>query len=111
VKTGSTVTVDYVGVACTTGKTFGSSFGSQPLTISLTSVIPGWQRGIPGMRVGGVRVLGIPSRLGYGAAGTPDGSVGANEPLWFLVKLDKVETPATTTTTAAAATTTTQPAS
>jgi peptidylprolyl isomerase len=91
VKAGDTVTVDYVGVACSTGKIFGSSYGSQPLQISLTGTIPGWQQGIPGMRVGGVRVLGIPPALGYGATGTSDGTIGPDEPLWFLVKVDKTQ--------------------
>jgi len=112
VEAGSTVTVDYVGVLCTTGKTFGTSYGSQPLTASLASLIPGWEQGIVGMRVGGVRVLGMPASLGYGATGTPDGTVPPDAPLWFLVKLDNAETATTTTTTATATTaTTTQPAS
>ena len=116
VKAGSTITVDYVGVVCSTGKTFGSSFGSQPLQLSLSQSIPGWQRGVPGMRVGGTRLLGLPPALGYGATGTPDGAVPPNEALWFLVKLEKLQpaattTTAVTTTTGAATTTTAQPSS
>ena len=91
VKPGAKVTVNYVGVACSTGKIFGSSYGSTPLAISLGGSIPGWQRGIPGMRVGGERLLGIPPALGYGATGTPDGSVGPDEALWFLVQVQKAE--------------------
>ncbi len=53
---GQTVTVNYVGVLCKTGKEFDSSWKrNQPFTTALTqgSVIPGWVKGIPGMRVGG----------------------------------------------------------
>jgi peptidylprolyl isomerase len=89
VKAGDTPTVNYVGVACSTGKVFGSSYGTAAQQIALKQTIPGWQRGIPGMRVGGERLLGIPSALGYGVQGTPDGSVGPDEPLWFLVQVVK----------------------
>src|SRR5262249_48689818 len=55
----SKITADYIGVACSTGKMFGSSFGSQAFTAQLPSdVIEGWQKGIPGMKVGGERLLG-----------------------------------------------------
>ena len=53
---GQTVTVNYVGVLCKTGKEFDSSWKrNQPFTTALTqgSVIAGWVKGIPGMRVGG----------------------------------------------------------
>jgi peptidylprolyl isomerase len=89
VKPGATVTVNYVGVACSTGKIFGSSYGSGPQPISLKQTIKGWQRGIPGMRIGGERLLGIPPALGYGARGTSDGAVGPDEALWFLVQAVK----------------------
>jgi peptidylprolyl isomerase len=67
--TKSKITADYIGVACTTGETFGSSYGSEAFTAQLSSqVIPGWQLGIPGMKVGGERLLGIPSAMASGAA-------------------------------------------
>jgi peptidylprolyl isomerase len=82
-----TVTADYIGVACSTGKIFDSSYkpGGQPFTTSLTSgVILGWQQGIPGMKVGGQRLLGIPPDLGYGAQGRPP-DIAPDETLWFVV--------------------------
>jgi peptidylprolyl isomerase len=103
----SNVTVDYVGVLCSTGKVFSTSYGSQPLSGPIANTIPGWQQGVPGMRVGGVRLLGIPPALGYGDTGTPDGAVPPDEPLWFLVKVSDAQAPTTTT---APATPTTQPA-
>ena len=89
VKPGDSLTVNYVGVVCSTGTVFGSSYGGEPQQIALKQTIPGWQRGIPGMRVGGERLLGIPPALAYGATGTPDGSVGPDETLWFLVQVVK----------------------
>jgi peptidylprolyl isomerase len=85
----STVTVDYVGVACSTGKIFDTSYGRQPATFPLNQVIQGWQQGIPGMKVGGTRLLGIPSELAYGAQGYPP-DIAPDETLWFVVKLNEV---------------------
>jgi FKBP-type peptidyl-prolyl cis-trans isomerase len=86
---GRTVTVNYVGVLCKTGKEFDSSWRrNQPFTTPLTpgSVIPGWVRGIPGMRVGGRRELIIPANLAYGKAGSPP-TIPPNSPLVFVVDL------------------------
>ena len=80
-----TLSVDYIGVACSTGKIFDSSYKSgQPASFPLSGVIPGWQQGIPGMKVGGERLLGIPSSLAYGPSGQ-GADIGPNEALWFVV--------------------------
>jgi hypothetical protein len=56
----------------TNGKKFDSSKDrGQPLTLPLGQLIPGWQEGVPGMKVGGVRRLYIPYTLGYGELGSP----------------------------------------
>ena len=66
----ATVTVDYIGVACSTGRIFDSSYQqNQSFTTTLSDVVPGWQQGIPGMRVGGSRLLGIPPALGVRLGG------------------------------------------
>jgi len=84
---GATVTVNYIGVACSTGKIFDSSYkGGQPATFSLNGVIKGWTDGIPGMKVGGQRLLGIPASQAYGASGSPP-TIGPNEALWFVVEV------------------------
>jgi peptidylprolyl isomerase len=83
---GATVTVNYVGVACSTGKIFDSSYSkAQPLQTKLVagSIIPGWQQGVPGMRIGGVRLLSIPSALAYGSKS--NGPIAPDESLFFIV--------------------------
>ncbi len=91
-KTGSTVTVQYVGVLYKGGKQFDASWNDgsgQPVALPLTGVIKGWQQGIPGMRVGGRRLLIIPASLGYGAAGSPP-TIPANAALVFVIDLHAV---------------------
>lgn len=84
---GDTVTVNYIGVACSTGKVFDSSYArNQPATFPLSGVIKGWTDGIPGMKVGGQRLLGIPASQAYGAKGSPP-NIGPDEPLWFVVEV------------------------
>ena len=85
-KANSTLTVHYTLMAWSTGKIVESSWsGGSPATFGLDQVILGWQQGIPGMKVGGRRLLVIPPDLGYGAAG--GGPIGPNETLIFVVDL------------------------
>ena len=87
-----TVTAHYIGVACSTGKIFDSSYArNQPVPFALSGVIKGWTDGIPGMQVGGQRLLGIPPDQGYGAQGSPP-DIAPGETLWFVVEI--VETKA-----------------
>jgi FKBP-type peptidyl-prolyl cis-trans isomerase len=98
---GAQLTVGYIGVSCSTGEIFDSSYSSgRPAQIGLDSVIPGWQRGIPGMRVGGTRLLVIPPELAYGAQGSPP-KIAPDETLYFVVTVKKAERPPVTTTTGA----------
>ena len=88
-KSGDTVTVHYVGVSWSTGEEFDASWnGGEPFTFQLGqgAVIPGWDEGLVGMRVGGQRRLEIPPDLAYGAEGSPP-SIGPNETLVFVVDL------------------------
>jgi peptidylprolyl isomerase len=67
---GAKVDVHYVGVDLETGEEFDSSWGrGQSVDFPLTSLIAGWQQGIPGMKVGGRRQLVVPPQLAYGPAG------------------------------------------
>ncbi len=93
------VTVQYIGVACSTGKIFDSSWqrGAQPATFPLGGVIDGWTEGIPGMKVGGRRLLVIPSGMAYGPSGSPP-RIAPDEALYFVVDLEAVVTDPGTST-------------
>lgn len=80
----STMTVHYTLMTWSNGQLIESSWnGGSPATFPLANVIVGWQEGIPGMKVGGRRLLVIPPDLGYGAQG--GGPIGPNETLIFVV--------------------------
>jgi peptidylprolyl isomerase len=90
-KKGDTVTVQYVGVAWSTGQEFDASWDrGQPFTFKLGEgkVIKGWDEGVPGMRKGGRRELTIPADQAYGAQGSPP--IGPNECLRFVIDLKKI---------------------
>ncbi len=103
----SYVTVNYVGISCTTGKQFDSSYDrGEPVSFALNGgVIVGWTDGLEGAKVGGVRELDIPGQLAYGTKGNPQGGIGPNDALTFVIEILKVEkkAPATTTTAPAGA--------
>lgn len=88
---GKTVTVHYTGWL-TDGTRFDSSHErGEPFTFSLGAgqVIPGWEQGVAGMKVGGTRILVIPPDMGYGEQGT--GPIPPNATLVFQVDLLAVE--------------------
>lgn len=67
---GATVDVHYVGVEFETGEEFDASWNrGSSINFPLGSLIAGWQKGIPGMKVGGRRQLVCPPLLAYGPAG------------------------------------------
>jgi peptidylprolyl isomerase len=87
-RAGSQLSVNYSGVSYSTGKVFDSSFKTgQPFPFQLGSgqVIPGWDQGLEGMRVGGRRQLTIPPALAYGPQG--QGDIKPNETLIFQIDL------------------------
>jgi FKBP-type peptidyl-prolyl cis-trans isomerase len=89
---GKKLTMQYVGVLFDSGAQFDASWDNgQPFqfTLGRDSVIPGWTKGVPGMRVGGRRKLIIPAELGYGAQGSPP-SIPPNSALIFDIDLLKV---------------------
>lgn len=91
---GSKVTVHYVGVAFRSGDEFDASWNrGEPFRFALGKgqVIPGWDQGVAGMRVGGRRKLTIPSALAYGARGAGNGVIAPHEPLVFVVDLIAVD--------------------
>jgi peptidylprolyl isomerase len=89
---GDQVTVQYVGVDYETGEEFDSSWENpEPFQFELGAgeVIPGWDEGVEGMRVGGRRELVIPPDLAYGAQGQPP-AIGPNATLVFVIDLVEV---------------------
>ena len=90
---GTKVSVHYVGVAFSTGEEFDASWNrGQPFEFKLGQgqVIPGWDAGVEGMKVGVRRKLTIPSAMAYGARGA-GGAIKPHEPLVFVVDLLSVD--------------------
>jgi FKBP-type peptidyl-prolyl cis-trans isomerase FkpA len=90
-KSGDLVSVHYTGWL-TDGTKFDSSKDSGTpfqFTLGGGEVIPGWDQGVAGMKVGGVRKLTIPPDLGYGPAGSPP-VIPGNATLVFEVELLKI---------------------
>lgn len=86
---GTVVEVHYVGVSWKTGKQFDASWdrGSTfKFTLGKGQVIPGWDQGVAGMKVGGRRRVTIPPMLAYGKRGA-GGVIGPDETLVFVVDL------------------------
>jgi FKBP-type peptidyl-prolyl cis-trans isomerase len=86
---GDTVSVKYRGTL-EDGKEFDAD--TYPFQIGSGMVIPGWEEGIPGMKVGGKRKLIIPPDLAYGAQGSPP-VIPPNATLIFDVELLEIQQP------------------
>jgi FKBP-type peptidyl-prolyl cis-trans isomerase len=87
VNPGATITAHYTGALCKNGVIFQSShdFGDA-ITFGLGQVIKGWTKGVPGMKVGGMRRLVIPAGMAYGAS-SPASNIPANSDLVFDIEL------------------------
>jgi peptidylprolyl isomerase len=86
-KPGDTVVVNYVGMNFSNGQEFDASWDrGQPFPVQLGAgnVIPGWEKGLIGIRKGGRRKLTIPPELAYGAQGSPP-AIPPNETLIFVI--------------------------
>lgn len=88
---GESITVQYVLATYSARKVIQSSWTSQPFVFTLGEgqVIPGWDKGVLGMKVGGRRELIIPPSLGYGAE-SPGAGIAVNDTLVFIVDLLKI---------------------
>ncbi len=92
-KVGSTVAVKYLGLLYKDGKEFDSSWSRGvkevlPFQLGAQKVIDGFDKGTLGMRIGGRREVLIPSKDGYGAAGS--GPIPPDSDLIFVIDLVKV---------------------
>lgn len=92
----SVITVHYHGTLAD-GTVFDSTRGKEPAKFPLDRLIPGWQAGVPGMKVGGIRRLVIPSVMAYGAQERRDDEgrikLPANSDLTFSIELVGFESP------------------
>ncbi|MFE5535317.1 FKBP-type peptidyl-prolyl cis-trans isomerase [Streptomyces sp. NPDC056492] len=86
---GNKVSVHYVGVSYSTGEEFDASWNrGAPLQfiLGIGQVIPGWDQGVQGMKVGGRRKLVIPAHLAYGD-NSPTPAIKPGETLIFVCDL------------------------
>ncbi len=90
-KSGANVTVHYVGTLATGQKFDSSRDRGKGFSFKLGAgqVIQGWDQGVVGMKIGGVRKLTIPPHLAYGERGFP-GAIPPSSTLIFEVELLKV---------------------
>ncbi|MEU3605036.1 FKBP-type peptidyl-prolyl cis-trans isomerase [Streptomyces sp. NPDC035033] len=87
------VQVHYVGVSFSTGEEFDASWNRGaplPFQLGVGQVIPGWDQGVQGMKVGGRRQLIIPAHLAYGDRGAGD-KIAPGETLIFVCDLVAVK--------------------
>jgi FKBP-type peptidyl-prolyl cis-trans isomerase FkpA len=99
--TGRLLTVNYTGWLYdptqpeNKGRQFDTSLqpgrGPFPFTLGAGGVIRGWDQGMVGARVGGLRRLVIPPELGYGAQGAGNGQIPPNASLVFDIELLSVQ--------------------
>ncbi len=82
---GDNITIQYSVVDWVTAKTVTSTWKTGPTMVTLSKLLPGLQAGIPGMRVGGRRVVILPPKWAYGAQGTS--TVPPNSTLIFVIDL------------------------
>ncbi len=91
---GKTATVTYTGYlySSTAAGNKGTKFDSGTFSFVLASgtVIPGFDQGVTGMKVGGQRTVIIPASLGYGAAGSGT-AIPANSGLVFDITLTAIQ--------------------
>ena len=89
---GMQVTVDYAGISWSNGREFDASWNRNDtfsFGLGAGMVIPGWDQGVQGMKVGGRRRLTIPPQMAYGSSGA-GGVIGPNETLIFVFDLRSV---------------------
>ena len=92
---GNIIKAHYVGVSWSTGEEFDASWNrGEPLEfqVGVGQVIPGWDQGLLGMKVGGRRKITIPPHLGYGERGA-GAAIKPNETLIFVVDLVSTNKP------------------
>lgn len=98
IEQGSVVTANYVGVRAANGEEFDNSYDTgDPFTIpvGVGQVIPGWDQGLIGAKVGTRRQLDIPAALAYGdnPPQSGQGIIKAGDDLVFIIDVVQVDAP------------------
>ncbi len=91
-KAGDCLQMKYYGTLASDGTLFDENYTKPSLLqfqLGAKQVIPGWDQGLVGMKVGGTRRVAITSALAYGAQA--QGIIPANSDLVFVVKLDAIK--------------------
>lgn len=87
---GDSLVTNYAGVIWKTGKTFDSSWEKgQPVSfpIGTGGVVPGWDKGLVGQKVGSRVLLVLPPKEGYGKTGQPQAGIKGTDTLVFEVDI------------------------
>ena len=96
VEAGDTITCHYYGAVFGSATDFDNSFdrgGALSFQIGVGMVIPGWDEGLVGKRVGDRVLLSIPAELGYGARGVPQAGIPGGATLVFVTDSGGVNLP------------------
>jgi peptidylprolyl isomerase len=94
VQRGDQLTVNYLGQVYPAGEIFDQSYSrGQPATfqVGVGSLIPGWDKGLVGVREGSRVVLVVPPDEGYGPQGNPQAGIGGQDTLIFVVDVLNAE--------------------
>jgi len=90
VKSGQSITVDYLGQVYGAAKPFDDSYSrGEPTSFGIGTggVIPGWDKTLVGATVGSRMILAIPPAEGYGKQGNPQAGIKGTDTLYFVVDI------------------------
>jgi FKBP-type peptidyl-prolyl cis-trans isomerase len=89
VKSGQSITVNYLGQVYDAKKPFDESYSKTPATFGIGNgqVISGWDKTLVGQKVGSRVILAIPPADGYGKAGQPSVGIQGTDTLYFVVDI------------------------
>jgi len=87
-----TVTANYLGMTYGAKQVFDESYSKKAVAFPLANVVPGWQTGLEGLKVGSRVLLQVPPALGYGAKAQKPNATGhapipANSTLYFVIDI------------------------
>lgn len=82
------IVANYVGQVWSKDKPFDSSFERKMASsFELFKVVPGWQKGLAGLKEGAKVILSIPPEMGYGENGAPSAGIGGKDTIAFYIEI------------------------